>query len=88
MLTLHGTGVSSGIAVGRAYVLHRERPEVPEYVLPQHLLAEEIRRFQEAVDKARQQLERVREHIPPGAPPEIASLVDTHHLILRDKLIS
>jgi len=88
MLTLHGTGVSSGIAIGKAYVLHRERPEVPEYVLPLDLIDEEIRRFQAAVEDARRQLERIREHIPPDAPPEIASIIDTHHLILRDKLIS
>jgi len=88
MLTLHGTGVSSGIAIGKAYVLHRERPEVPEYVLPQDLINEEVLRFQNAVENARRQLERIREHIPPDAPPEIASIIDTHHLILRDKLIS
>jgi phosphotransferase system enzyme I (PtsI) len=87
MLTLHGTGVSNGLAIGKAYVLHRERPEVPEYVLPRELLDDEVRRFEDAVTRARDQLERVREHIPPGAPPEIASIVDTHHLILRDKLI-
>jgi len=87
MLTLHGTGVSSGIAIGKAYVLHRDRPEVPEYVLPAHLLDDEAQRFRDAVDRAREQLERIREHIPPGTPPEIASIIDTHHLILRDKLI-
>jgi phosphotransferase system enzyme I (PtsI) len=87
MLTLHGTGVSSGIAIGKAYVLHGDRPEAPEYVLPAHLVDEEVRRFTDAVDKARQQLERIREHIPENAPPEIASIIDTHHLILRDKLI-
>jgi len=88
MLTLHGTGVSSGIAIGKAYVLHRDRPEVPEYMLPLGLVDDEVRRFRDAVDKAREQLERIREHIPPGAPPEIASIIDTHHLILHDKLIS
>jgi len=88
MLTLHGTGVSSGIAIGKAYVLHRDRPEVPEYVLPQELVEDEVRRFEAAVENARAQLERIREHIPVDAPPEIASIVDTHHLILRDKLIS
>jgi len=87
MLTLHGTGVSSGIAIGKAYVLHRDRPEVPEYVLPAKLLDDEAQRFRNAVDRAREQLERIREHIPPGTPPEIASIIDTHHLILRDKLI-
>jgi phosphotransferase system enzyme I (PtsI) len=88
MLTLHGTGVSSGIAIGKAYVLHRERPEVPEYVLPTHLLKDEEHRFHEAVEAARQQLSHIREHIPSSAPAEIVSIIDTHLLILQDKMLS
>jgi len=88
MLALHGTGVSSGIAIGRAYVLHRERPQVPQYVLPQHLLDDEIGRFRQAVAAARDHLTAIRSHIPANAPPEIASIIDTHLLILEDKMIS
>jgi len=88
MLVLHGTGVSSGIAIGKAYVLHRERPEVPEYSLPSHLVEDEVRRFTSAIDAARVQLERIRNHIPKSAPPEISSIIDTHLLILHDKMIS
>ena len=87
MLTLHGTGVSSGIAIGKAYVLHRERPQVPEYVLPQHLLDDEIERFRQAVKTTHQQLMLIRDHIPASAPAEIASIMDTHLLILQDKMI-
>ncbi len=88
MLALHGTGVSSGIAIGHAYVLHREHPEVPEYVLPVHLLDEEVERFRNAVATARAQLQAIRTHIPRSAPPEIASIIDTHLLILQDQMIS
>jgi phosphotransferase system enzyme I (PtsI) len=88
MLTLHGTGVSSGLAIGKAFVLHRERPEIPEYVLPEHLLDEETVRFRNAVESARNQLVRIRDHIPRSAPAEIASIMDTHLLILQDKMIS
>jgi phosphotransferase system enzyme I (PtsI) len=88
MLSLHGTGVSSGITIGKAYVLHRERPEVPEYMLPESLVDDEIARFKAAIDNARGQLERIRKHIPRSAPPEIASIIDTHLLILHDKMIS
>jgi phosphotransferase system enzyme I (PtsI) len=88
MLTVHGTGVSSGIAIGKAYVLHGERPEVPQFLLPRQRIEDEVTRFHDAVTKARSQLESIREHIPADAPPEIASIIDTHHLILRDKLIS
>ena len=87
VLTLHGTGVSSGIAIGKAYVLHRERPQVPEYVLPRHLLGDEVERFHRAVQTARLQLSKIRDHIPRSAPAEIASIMDTHLLILQDKMI-
>ncbi|MDA8420756.1 MAG: phosphoenolpyruvate--protein phosphotransferase [Pseudomonadota bacterium] len=87
MLVLHGTGVSSGIAIGKAYVLHRERPEVPEYMLPQGSAEDEVGRFIAAIDAARTQLERIRDHIPKSAPPEISSIIDTHLLILHDKMI-
>ena len=88
MLTLHGTGVSSGLAIGKAFVLHRERPEVPEYVLPKHLVADEVVRFRQALEAARRQLVHIRDHIPRSAPAEIASIMDTHLLILQDKMIS
>jgi phosphotransferase system enzyme I (PtsI) len=88
MLTLHGTGVSSGIAIGKAFVLHRERPEVPEYALPPELLEDEVRRFHIAVDRARSQLSHIRDHVPRNAPAEISSIMDTHLMILQDRMLS
>ena len=88
MLAIYGQGVSSGISIGKAYVLQRERPEIPEYVLPQHLLDDEVRRFAAAVQAAQRQLQEIRSHIPADAPPETASFIDTHLLILDDKMIS
>lgn len=88
MLALYGQGVSSGISIGPAYVLQRERPETPEYVLPQHLLADEAERFRAAVARTRAQLKEIRAHIPADAPAETASFIDTHLLILDDKMIS
>lgn len=88
MLTLYGTGVAKGITIGRAYVLHRERPEVPEYVLPSNLIEDEVARFQTAIADARRQLTRVRTHVPEGAPPEMESFIDTHLLILHDRMIA
>ena len=88
MLTLYGKGVSSGISIGRAFVLQRERPTVPEYVLPRHLVEEEVERFVTAVEAARSQLQKIRNHIPPTAPSETASFIDTHLLILEDTMVS
>lgn len=88
MLALHGAGVSDGIAIGRACLLVRELPDIVENVLPPEQIDDEIARFQHAVDAARQQLIKIRDHIPAGAPAEAASFLDTHVLILDDKMIS
>jgi phosphotransferase system enzyme I (PtsI) len=87
MLALHGTGVSQGISIGKAYVLRREQADVSRYRIPQQLLEQEIQRFQRAVDSARAQLRRIRTSIPSDAPPETASLIDTHLLMLNDAMI-
>lgn len=88
MLALHGSGVSPGISIGRSYVLRREQLEIPEYVIPRQYIDDELRRFRAAIAAARQQLEHVRNHVPAGAPPETASLIDAHLLILGDAMIS
>jgi phosphotransferase system enzyme I (PtsI) len=88
MLTLHGSGVSQGISIGRAYVLRREQLEIPEYVIPRQYIDDELERFKTAIAAARQQLQHVRDHMPAGAPPETASLIDAHLLILGDAMIS
>lgn len=88
MLALHGTGVSDGVAIGKAFVLQRELPEIPEYVIPKEYIEEEIIRFQRAVEASRWQLMKIREHIPANAPPEATSFLDAHVLMLDDKMIS
>ena len=88
MLALHGKGVSSGIAIGRAYVLKRERLKIPEYVIPAAFVEDEVQRFLEAVETTRRELSDIRDHIPPDAPVEAASFLDTHLLILNDTMVS
>jgi phosphotransferase system enzyme I (PtsI) len=83
-LVLTGIGVSRGIAIGRAHVLLRGSIEVLESVLPEHLIENEVERFLQAVHSARQQLESLRERIPPGTRADIASFIDTHRLMLDD----
>jgi len=88
MLALHGTGVSDGVAIGKAFVLQRELPEIPEYVIPREFLDEEVARFHRAVEASRHQLRTIRDHIPDNAPPEATSFLDAHLLMLDDKMIS
>ncbi|MFL6647378.1 MAG: phosphoenolpyruvate--protein phosphotransferase [Sulfurifustaceae bacterium] len=88
MLALHGAGVSDGISIGAAFVLSRELPEIAPQTLAPEQIDAEVARFQAAVNAARAQLLKVREQIPREAPIEAASFIDTHILILDDKMIS
>ncbi len=87
MFVLYGSGVGKGIAIGKAFVLHRDRVEIPEYVLPKYLLDEEVERFHHAVQQAREQLTVITQHIPEGAPPETAGFIDAHLLMLEDRML-
>lgn len=88
MLVLHGAGVSSGICIGTAYTLRRSRPEISEYLLPEHLIESEIERFARAIKEVHLQLNQVLERIPSNAPKETSSFIDAHILILNDGMIS
>jgi phosphotransferase system enzyme I (PtsI) len=87
MLAVHGLGVSDGIAIGKAYVLRQEMPDIPEYNVMRDQIDAEVARFTGAVQAARAQLESIRNHIPANAPPEAASFIQTHLLILEDRMI-
>ncbi len=87
-LGLHGVGVSKGIALGRARLLQRGRPEIPEYVLPAHLIEEEVERFNSALTAATAQLREVRDSIPADTPEDIAAFIDTHLLMLEDATLA
>ena len=53
--TLHGIPVSSGIAIGYAHLLSHTALEVVHYVLPRHLVHEEVARFDAAMESTRQE---------------------------------
>ncbi|MDH5514737.1 MAG: phosphoenolpyruvate--protein phosphotransferase, partial [Gammaproteobacteria bacterium] len=58
-LSLSGIGISRGIAIGRTHVVVRGSIEVTESAIPADLLEDEITRFLDAVDMARQQLKSI-----------------------------
>ncbi len=87
-VALHGTGVSRGIALGPARLLQRGRPDIPQYVLPPHLINEEVDRFISALEAARAQLQAIRQQIPAGTPTDIAAFIDTHLLMLEDATLT
>jgi phosphotransferase system enzyme I (PtsI) len=86
--TMHGVGVSSGIAIGHAHLVSHALLEVAHYVVPAHLIEAEVQRFTEAIASVRADLETVRRQLPANAPAELGSFVGTHLMILADKSLS
>ena len=85
--TIHGIGASPGIAIGKAYLLKHDRVPIPHYTLGDDQAVEaECRRFEAAVNKTQQQLEEIKARIHPEFR-EHAHILDTHQLMLRDRLI-
>lgn len=86
--TLHGVGVSQGIAIGYAQLISHATLEVPHYVLPKQHIPAELKRFDEAIQATRNELKNLREHTADSAPSEIGAFLDMHLLILEDEMLS
>jgi phosphotransferase system enzyme I (PtsI) len=86
--SLHGIGVSGGIAIGTAHLTSHARVEVPHYVLDKKCIADELARFDEAILQTRVELEVLRSHIPANAPAELSAFLDMHLMFLGDAMIA
>lgn len=87
-LSFSGIAVSRGIAIGKARIQQHGQLDIVEYVLPAAHIDDEVRRFEHAVDLARQQLHTIRAQIPAETPQDIAAFIDTHLLMLDDTALS
>ncbi|MDP2805050.1 MAG: phosphoenolpyruvate-utilizing N-terminal domain-containing protein, partial [Gallionellaceae bacterium] len=85
---LHGLPVSRGIAIGHAHLVSHAVLEVNHYVLPKHLVHEEVARLNEALETTRNELKGLREHRPLQAAAEFDAFLDLHLMILDDEHIS
>ncbi|MFQ5954422.1 MAG: phosphoenolpyruvate--protein phosphotransferase [Kiloniellales bacterium] len=86
-IILQGLGVSSGIAVGPAYVIRAGVVQVPEYSVQADQVARERRRFANAVAGTRRRLETLRTKtasLPASAAEEIGYLLDAYQHMLSD----
>ncbi len=86
--TLHGIGVSGGIAIGRAHLVSHATLEVNHYVIPSHQVLEESLRFDAAIRSVRAEFDALHTEIPAGAPAEFSAFVNLHRMILDDATLS
>ncbi|MFM9972668.1 MAG: phosphoenolpyruvate--protein phosphotransferase [Burkholderiales bacterium] len=82
--TLHGAGVFSGIAIGRAHLVSSARFEVGHYEIAANEIDGEIRRFDKAIEQVRSELRDLHSSIAADAPAEMGAFLDLHLMILDD----
>ncbi len=82
--TMHGIGVSGGIAIGHAHLFHGMSTEVDHYEIPSGDVGREQRRYDRAVKEVREELEGLAESVRHSAASELAPFVNVHLMLLED----
>ncbi len=82
---IKGIGVSSGIVIGKAYLVDRGKIEAPARVLPEFLVPQELARFKQAVEESKKQLRLAKEKLLQEEAAGLSYILDAHLLLLEDK---
>ena len=85
---LHGIAVSSGIAIGYAHLLSHNSLEVAHYTLPKPFVADEVARFDAALQATRSEFASLRRNRPSYTAAEFDAFLELHQMILDDPLLS
>jgi phosphotransferase system enzyme I (PtsI) len=87
--SLHGIGVSGGIAIGRAQLVSHATLEVAHYTISAARVPAEIARLDNALAEVRAELAGLHGTMIAGdAPAEFGAFLDVHTMILDDPTIS
>jgi phosphotransferase system enzyme I (PtsI) len=86
--SIHGIGVSNGIAIGRAHLISNALLEVVQYDIEIKNIPLEVKRFEDAIAAVRIELNKIKSQLPSDSPRELSAFIDTHLMILNDKSLS
>ncbi|HEX3062497.1 MAG TPA: phosphoenolpyruvate--protein phosphotransferase [Usitatibacter sp.] len=82
--TMHGIGVSGGIAIGHAHLFAGMHAEVDHYEIPAAEVFREQRRYDKAVKEVRDELNELADSVRHSAAAELAPFVNVHRMLLDD----
>ena len=82
--TLRGIPASPGIAVGTVHLLIWEVPDVPHRIIRDEAIPDELKRFDEALNRAKDKLNQVRDRVEATAGKEEAAIFDVQYSMLED----
>ena len=85
--TMKGVAVSPGIIIGKAHHLDRSKTKIfPKKLINGREVDREVDRFKQAVDMAKEQIQKFKSNIPEQVKG-YAFVLDTHSMILDDSLL-
>ena len=87
MKAYQGIGVSLGVAIGKAYVVDRDRISVSRKNISDGEIKEELARFKRAVATSKDQLGDIRKKLSQDIGEEHGYILDSHLMILDDKML-
>ncbi len=88
MLIKKGIAASLGIAIGKVHIVKEENILIEQKEIPKDKLKAEIKRFKDALDNTRLDLDAIRIKVLNVLGKQHAKLIDAHHMILQDPLIT
>jgi phosphotransferase system enzyme I (PtsI) len=87
MKVYQGIGVSLGVAIGKVYLIDRNRISVSRNSITENEIPEEIARFKRAVATSKDQLGDIRKKLSADIGEEHGYILDSHLMILDDKML-
>jgi len=82
--TMHGIGVSGGVAIGQAHLFAGMSAEANHYVITGVEVQREQRRYDRAVKEVREELHQLAESVRHSTAAELAPFVNVHLMLLED----
>ena len=86
--TMHGIGVSGGIAIGQAHLFAGMSAEANHYEITGADVQREQRRYDRAVKEVRDELDALIQSVRHSASAELAPFVKVHLMLLEDEAFS
>ncbi|MDP9192222.1 MAG: phosphoenolpyruvate--protein phosphotransferase [Acidobacteriota bacterium] len=82
--TYKGVGVSPGIAIGRAVIVEKRVAQVYRIPIREADVEAEVRRFNESLDKTREELLDLKQKVSRSMGEEYAQIFEAHAMIVSD----
>ncbi|MBN1276078.1 MAG: phosphoenolpyruvate--protein phosphotransferase [Deltaproteobacteria bacterium] len=87
-MKLKGIAVSSGIIIGKAYLVDRSKVKITyQYLVSQEQVSKEVKRLEDAIRTTREQLITIKNHMPENIKTH-SFIIESHLMILKDSMFA